>query len=128
MKNLELPEGQYAIFGSAPMGIRGLRECRDLDVIVTEEIFEDYKGKFGWELKKFERDGRHVEMVEKNNIEFYKDWGPGDWNVKELIKDAEVINDLPFVKLEQVIKWKKISAREKDLADVQLIQNFLEKN
>ncbi len=35
VKNLNLPIGDYALFGSAPMGIRGLRECHDIDIIVT---------------------------------------------------------------------------------------------
>jgi len=124
-KKIDLPLGKYVIFGSGPMGIRGLRKCYDLDILVTEDIFNEYKNKSDWEYKEFERDGRHVEMVEKNNIELYKTWGPGEWNEDELIKTSEIIDGLPFVRLEYVIKWKKISGREKDLNDIKIIEGYI---
>lgn len=47
VKDLNLPFGKYALFGSAPMGIRGLKDCHDIDIIVTEDIWNDIKRKIG---------------------------------------------------------------------------------
>jgi len=128
LKKLNLPKGKFAIFGSGPLGIRNIRDTHDLDLIVDESIFDEYKNMPGWESKSFDRDDRHVEMIENSEIEFYKTWGPGDWDTRQLIDNAEIIDNLPFVKLEEVKKWKKISGREKDLKDVQLINEYLEKS
>ncbi|NQU87413.1 MAG: hypothetical protein HQ541_16795 [Mariniphaga sp.] len=125
VREMKLLLGEYVIFGSGPMCILDLRECRDLDILVTKDIFEGYKKKLDWKLVEFERDGRQVEFLEKENIELYKEWGPGEWNNEKLIKEAELIDGLPFVKLEYFIKWKKISGREKDLNDIKLIKEYL---
>lgn len=117
LKELNLPIGKYAVFGSGPMCIRRIRENRDIDVIVTKDIFEMYKKNPDWELKRCNKS----DYLENKNfeIELWEDWAPGEWNVEDLINDSEIINDLPFVKLEYVKEWKKIHGREKDLKDVE---------
>lgn len=122
VKNLKLPVGKYAIFGSGPMVVRGLREGKDVDIIVPKEVFEEYKTKPGWQVKKFE-DGS--EYLENDGIELCDDWGPGEWDTNKLIQEAEIIDGLPFVRLEEVLKWKEINARPKDIEDVKLIKGYL---
>jgi hypothetical protein len=103
------------------MGARGLKECNDIDILVNLEVWEEYKNK-NWELKV----GGHGSLyLSKNEIELWKDWSPGDWDVKQLIQEAEIIDGLPFVKLEKVLEWKKLIAREKDLRDIEIIEKFL---
>jgi hypothetical protein len=125
LKELNLPRGKFAIFGSGPMGIRGLREIGDLDVIITEDIFNNFKQRPDFKLDK-KKSGN--EYLEKDGIEFYKNWHPGDWDINKLIQEAETINDWPFVKLEEVLKWKKLKMREKDIKDIELIEEFFNKN
>jgi len=127
LKKLNLPKGKFAIFGSGSLGIRNIRDTHDLDLIVDEDLFDEYKNMSGWEFKSFDRDDRHVEMIENSGIEFYKTWGPGDWDTHQLINSAEIIDNLPFVRLEEVKKWKEMSGREKDFKDVQLINEYLQK-
>jgi hypothetical protein len=122
-KDLKLPVGQYALFGSAPMGIRGLKDCRDVDIIVTEDSWNNYKEK-GWEARTSFYGSFHLW---KDEIELYKDWKPGEWDIQQLIQEAEMIDGLPFVKLERVIEWKKIYDREKDWKDIEIIEKFLNK-
>ncbi len=45
---LGLPLGKYALFGSAPMGTRNLRDCHDADIIMSEDIWNTYRDKAGW--------------------------------------------------------------------------------
>jgi len=121
-KELNLPKGGYAIFGSGPMGVRGLKECHDLDIIVKEGIFEKYKNLKNWQSKK---SNNSYYLDNNEGLELWKDWGPGKWNIAQLIKDAEIIDDLPFVRLNSVLEWKKMNGREKDLKDIKLIEDFL---
>lgn len=125
VKDLNLPVGKYALFGSAPMGVRGLRDCHDIDVIVTETLWNDYKMKPDWSLARTKNKDKHSDGLRNDNIELWKDWWP-EWDINKLIQEAEMIDGLPFVKLEEVLKWKKQIAREKDLMDVKIIEKFLQ--
>lgn len=129
VKSLNFPLGEYAIFGSGPMGIRGLREMHDIDLIVKERLFKEYKNKEGWEEKKV-NDGDMVFIGLANydlNIEMWDEWYPG-WNIDSLIDDAEIIDGLPFVRIEELLKWKKTFAREKDSKDAEIIEKYLTEN
>ena len=122
VRKLGLPSGTYALFGSTPMGIRNLKDCHDIDVIVTEELWNAYRDKPAWTT----RVGPYRdEYLENGEIELWKNWKPGMWNAQQLIDMAEVIDGLPFVRLENVIAWKRLYAREKDLKDIAIIENFL---
>lgn len=122
VKELKLPLGKYALFGSAPLGVRGLKDCHDVDIIVTEDLWNEYKDKGNWETKKF---NDRTLYLANGDVELWKDWGPGQWDVKQLIREAEIIDELPFVKLERALEWKRLNAREKDLKDIETIKKFL---
>jgi hypothetical protein len=68
---------------------------------------------------------RGDDYLENGEIELWKNWRPGEWDVQKLIDEAEIIDGLPFASLESVVTWKRMSAREKDLKDVEVIENFL---
>jgi hypothetical protein len=126
VKSLNLPVGEYAIFGGGPMGIRNLREMHDIDIIASDRLFDEYTDKQGWRLKEIYgyRDWLKNDELE---IEMGRDWHEG-WGVEKMIKEADIIDGLPFVKLEYLIEWKKFFRREKDLKDIELIEEFLKKN
>ncbi len=120
VKTIGLPSGGYAIFGSGPMAIRGLRDCRDIDLIVTDEVFEEYKNSSGWELKEI----KGKELLANNGVEMMNGWSPGEWDIKQLIEDAEIIEGLPFVRLSEVLRWKKLAKRDKDLKDIEILEKY----
>jgi hypothetical protein len=120
VKEMNLPLGSYAILGSGPLAVRGLRDSKDIDLIVTPEIYKEYRKKKGWKLR-FAY-GRF--FLRNENIEIWKSIGPGKWNIKKLIKDAEIIEGLPFVNLKDFSKWKRKSHRKKDRSDVELVDSL----
>ncbi len=124
LKKLNLPIKEYSVFGSGPLIIRGIRDSHDIDVIISKKIFNEYKKKPGWILKEFDRDTRHIKMLENKGIEFYYTWGPGEWDIEKVLEKAEIIGGIPFANLNDFKRWKKISGREKDKKDLELIKNF----
>jgi hypothetical protein len=122
IRELNLPPGKYALFGSAPMGVRGLKDCHDIDVIVTEDMWGTYRNRPEWIAKVGPRGDDYLENGE---IELWKNWRPGEWEIQKLIDSAELIDGLPFVRLHDVLKWKRLNGREKDLKDIEIIENFL---
>lgn len=125
VRDLNLPIGEYAIFGSGPMGVRGIREMGDVDIIVTQKLWDNFIKKPDWEQRQI--DNLCGIKNEKLNIEIWKDWWIG-WNVEQMIKEAETIDGLPFVSLEMMIEWKTLVGREKDLKDLELIKNWKNQN
>jgi len=127
VKKLKLPIGKHALFGSAPLGIRGLKNCHDIDIVVTEDLWKEYKEK-NWEVRDMPNGSQYLSNDE---IELWKNWKPGEWNIEKVINDSEIIDELPFVRLEDVLKWKKTMiklnwyGRTKDQKDVEIIEKFL---
>ena len=125
VKKLNFPLGKYALFGSAQMCLRGLRECKNIDIIVTSDLYTKLKFEPIWNVA-IVKSGS--ESLNFENIEIFRDWKPGDWNIKELIDKAEKIEGVPFVRIENVLKWKQLMNREKDIKDIETIKNYLQIN
>lgn len=119
LKKLNLPQKEYAIFGSGPLAIRKIREINDLDIIVKPELWKKLAAQYPAE------DDQVIHLM---LIEIFKDWRPWFKDVHQLIDSAEIIHHFPFVKLEYILKWKKMMNRKKDQKDILLIEKFLKKN
>jgi len=127
VKNLNLPQGQYALFGSSALGVRDIRECQDIDLIVKPGLYKKLKQDPRFSIKKIETVNVSKEYLNHEEIDVFEEWKPGIWNIDYLIDDSEIINDLPIVKLSEVIKWKKKKNRDKDKKDLELINKYLDK-
>lgn len=123
LKALKLLTGQYAIFGSGPLAIRNLRDAGDIDIIVTQELWEKLAKRYPQTVK--ETIKGPVTSINIGHIEIYRDWLNLTPKVKELIDSADIINGLPFVKLDYVIEWKTFMGRDKDKNDLKLIKAYL---
>ncbi len=66
---------------------------------------------------------------EKGIVEIYLDINEGNFNptFAELRSRAEIINGIPFCSLEDVRRFKIEYNREKDIKDIELIENYLSK-
>lgn len=122
LRRLELPTGQYAVFGSGPMGVRGLREIGDVDVIASPALFAKLATKYSAE------DHEHgLHKIQIGRVEILDGWYPKVGEVDELIASAEIIEGLQFVQLDKVLAWKQAYGRAKDEKDIQLLRAELTK-
>lgn len=124
IKDLNLPSGKFAVFGSGPIAVRKIRDANDVDMIVTAELFEELKKNPDWHFIHLEKEGRITEKLVKDEFELYRDWYPGEWDINKLISESEMIEGVPFVRLSDVIKYKEIRGWEKDKKDLELIKDF----
>jgi len=116
--SLNLPAGKFAIFGSGPMAIRGIRESNDLDIIVKQDVWDSLVKKYPTSLHP------NPTCLKIGNIEVYKDWLELSDRINEMIDSAETIANFPYVQLKYVVEWKKSFGREKDLKDIELIKKY----
>ncbi|MDZ7611671.1 MAG: hypothetical protein U5L10_02815 [Candidatus Moranbacteria bacterium] len=114
-----MPEDQYAVYGSGPMAVRGIREASDLDLMVKDEFYEELKNKYKEEAK-----GKI--KLEQGKIEIFPAWNSLVDNPEEVISRAELIKGFKFIKLGDLIDWKRKMGRDKDFKDIRLIENFLQ--
>lgn len=123
VKNLELPIGQYVVFGSGPLEAYGIRQANDIELFVTKELYIKLKAS-GWEEKEWPNEGGHY--LQKDDFEADDTWHYGDYNPtpEELIAKAQIINGVPFAPLEEVRDWKLAFGRTKDIEDVKMIVDY----
>lgn len=130
LKELNFTLGEYVVVGGA-MAAHGIRPANDLDVVVTEKLFKQLQ-RDGWEVCECEKckTYRPRKIMKKESVDILSDYKLGSYQPKteDLIKNADIINGYPFVKLEDLVRFKKELNREKDIKDIELIRKFLSKN
>jgi hypothetical protein len=126
IKHLNLPKGKYAVFGSGPMGVRGLKDIGDLDIITTKDLYnhlvKELVGVSGWWIDDVNKNNH---ILTNGEIEISSTWCYGTWDINKLIQEADIIKDIPFVKLTEVLKYKKNRNAEKDYLDIKIIEDYL---
>lgn len=118
---LELPLGDFAIFGSGPLLVRGIIEAtNDIDIICRGPAWEKAVS-IGEKVFLPDYDVEIV-SIDEGAITLGRSWGIGEFDTNELIDSAEVIDGLPFVKIKYVVDYKRIAGRTKDLQHLELIK------
>jgi hypothetical protein len=125
LQQLQLPNNKYAVVGSATLAVRGIREANDLDVIVTDDLWNQLVKQYpvkppppcaiitpheGIDIL---GEGSMYRMPELSTPE-------------EIIETADVINGTPFINLQLSRKIKSWRNHEVDKKDVKLIDEYLE--
>jgi len=124
VRGLELPGGDYAIFGSGPLIVRGVVEAtNDLDIICRGEAWGRVR-EVG-EITTFPGDENECVNLFGERITFGITWKYGTFDLDELIDTAEIIDGLPFVRLEHVIAYKEAADRPKDREHLRSLRTWL---
>lgn len=126
VKSLNLPINKYLVFaGAAMVGYGIVEDTDDIDLCVTDDLYEQLKNG-GWK-EEIKSDG--LKTLHKNNVEATVRWGYGkyDISVKALISSSRVINGVRFIGIKELLEYKRITNREIDKKDAELIEKFLKK-
>jgi len=125
LDDLDLPKNQYAITASGSLAVRGIRDSKDIDIIVTEELWERIASKYEVKKEKFSMFNAGSIQVLGNGSNFTN---PVLKSTREQIENADVVDGRRYVKLETVKKFKKDLGRDKDIRDIELIDAYIKEN
>lgn len=122
--SLNLALEDFAVFGSGPMFAHGIKDLGgDLDLIARGRAWEK-ASVIKQPVAAKSGTGEVIELFD-GLLEIFDIWGPGEWDVNRLIDDAEIIDGIRFVRLPEVLKWKKLMNRDKDMEHIRLIEEYL---
>jgi len=123
LRSLDMPEGDYAVFGSGPLIVRGIIEpANDLDVVSRGAAWSTAVER--GQLVDLSEHGVTIASVFDGAITVGTEWAIGRFDIDSLIDTAEVIDGLPFVRLEHVVAYKRLAGRLKDLEHLRLLAEY----
>ena len=119
---LNLPPEHCVVIGSGLLDALNLRESSDIDLVVSEELFERLRQADGWQAEV-----KYGETVlTKGDAEVWLSWGSrGTPNFKQLYEQGVSLDGVRFVDPVFLLNWKKARASDKDLRDVKLLEEYL---
>jgi hypothetical protein len=126
LKELNFPSGEYVVVGGS-MEAHGIRKAHDLDILVTPNLYLKLQDE-GFTQSRQERDLRTSRLLlDKDDVQVLPNFMLGNYigDTKKLIRTADIINGFPFIKLRELMKFKKELGRPKDIEDIKLIKNYL---
>lgn len=124
VKSLELPTKDYAIFGSSRLYLCALSDTvHDIDIIARGQAWEK-ACTLGPVESPISKRGDMVRLFD-GEVEISNEWTYGPWDIDNLIDTADKIDNLPYVTLENVLKWKIKRRGKNDDIDIKKLQNYL---
>jgi len=123
LRTLDLPAGDHAVFGSGPLLVRGIiAEANDLDVISRGRAWD--RALAVGEVVRLPEDGAQIVSCFGGLVTIGRSWAYGDVDIDDLIDTAEILDGIPFVRLEHVVAFKQLARRPKDLDHLRLLEQF----
>lgn len=122
--DLDLDRRDFVIFGSGPLLAHGLRRrVSDLDIVARGTAWhracqhgDPATGAFN---------GAPMMTFCRGRIQFSAGWITEAWDPDDLIDRAETVQGLPFAPLADVLAYKQILRRPKDLPDIEALLDVL---
>lgn len=111
------------------MALYGIRENKDLDVVVPVETFVSLRFNKNLDFR-FGRRGVYKYRTKDSKIEIFGQMPVGCQAAcvltKPILKQAVICGPYSFASLDQVLAYKKMRRTDYDLKDIKLIEEYLE--
>ena len=126
VKALNLPLDQIIVIGSGILDQLGIRPASDIDLAASSDLMKKLSEESGDWLKKFDDNQRFYFVKDDGSAEVWDGWDFYGQAVSydDLLDYAVKYDGVRFVDLEFLRKWKSWRGREKDVRDVELIDEW----
>lgn len=120
VRRLEIAKRDYVLVGSGVLDVLGLRSATDIDLVVTDEVYESFRQKHGWH-EFAQVNGKKVLSHEGRNL--MTAWAGSQF--KQLREDTSVVDGVKIMSLKKLIEGKIQLGRRKDISDVALLRRYI---
>src|SRR5512133_3509341 len=106
LRALNLPINEYIVVASGPLGIRDLRQMSDVDILVSDELWNDLENKYD---KFTEHEAVKLRLSENVEAMCQASFGarnPDSPSSAEQIAEREIISGLPFQNIKTTLYFK----------------------
>ena len=122
VKQLALPDGEYVVIGSGLLDALGLRESHDLDLVVSDNLYQKLRASGVYSIE----EKYNEEVLVADDIEVWSNW-KSDADFDVLIQSAYKVEGVTFAHPDIIIKRKTERGSEKDLNDIRLLKEYFAK-
>ena len=137
---LNWPVEEYRVFGGGIMSALNLKPWRDIDLVVSENLYEwikeEYKDDY-WYSEETQLP-IHFNSIPVELGPFPKSLNknfPNLYDIKTFWNDYIMIENIPFILMRHTLKYKTnrknskfVQVEEKDSSDVKLIKEYIKTN
>ena len=133
VKKLNFPLGKYVVVGGI-MEAHGIRPAHDIDIAVTPDFLEELI-KRGWPICKCDvcLPALPKRFLKGDGVDILSELSWKDKyssKTETLIKEADIVEGIPFAKLKELLNWKKaycegLPPENKHVKDIQTIKDHL---
>lgn len=120
---LGLPDGEYVVIGSGLLDAYGLRAARDVDLVVSDALFQALASDARYRSEKNDRGVQFLTRRDGDAVEVWRDWFP-DAPFSVLNASAVTVDGVAFAAPEIIIQRKKQRGSQKDMADIALLEGY----
>ncbi|MGI6484247.1 MAG: hypothetical protein ACOX0R_01300 [Candidatus Dojkabacteria bacterium] len=126
LAKLSLNKENSVVIGSGILNALGLKESHDVDVVVDKETLLELLRNYNV----IETTNEYGAILYTNGIvEFSDRWYMDDFmkdlTYEDLIKQTTIIDGVRYIELDVLLKVKEHLRREKDIPDIELIKEYL---
>ena len=118
ISQLSLPDGSFMVVGSGLLDTLGIRAAGDIDLLVSHDVFNNLKHQ-NYKIQQQEDGSDYISI---DRFEIMVDWFGND--LETMRESAVYIDEIPYWSLESMREWKCDHAREKDVRDIALIDEY----
>ncbi len=116
IKRLKLPKGSYVVIGGAVLEALHLRQTHDVDIIVSDEVYREYRDTHHWQ-EYVQDSGKKI--LSHNGYNLMRTWMSK--SLKRLQKTQQMIEGVPMMSVDELIDAKRRLGRKKDTEDIALL-------
>lgn len=116
LEDLNFDKNGYWVLAGSAMVLHGIRpETHDIDMGCTKEFADELETE-GYPIAVMSDGTRRITYAE--DMEIFEDW---------IFDRVVFVEEIPVISLEGLLEMKRNLGREKDLRDIQMIEEFLGK-
>ena len=120
---LKIPHSLF--IGSATLALYGIRQNRDLDVLVTKEVFIRLRFNKQLDFTYGKGSGNYKYRTKDGRIEIFGHINSFLLN-RGILERAIKVNGYNYMSLSDLVRFKRARGRTYDLEDIKLIEEYLE--